>query len=136
MVLLSKGIRIILVIISFISVECSNVNKCPLKGKWKMIEWEGMGMPKSYDIIYTFKSNGEYTDSRSDTFIWNYEYYSPDSLILYHHGFYGERYKILKNTNDTLIMQMKESVFYGTEKGEDFEAVRTEEQPIFVFLRQ
>ena len=33
-------------------------------------------------------------------------------------------------------MQMKESVFYGAENGEDLEVVNTEEQTIFVFIRQ
>lgn len=30
---------------------------------------------------------------------------------------------------------MKESVFYGAENGEDFEAVNTEDQPVFTFIR-
>ena len=117
----------------FLLLSCSNKSEYSLLGKWKMIEWDGE--PPVFDIYYKFYYNGEYTDSRSEGGIWNYEYYAPDSLILYHHGFYGERYKILKNSNDTLIMQMKESVFYGAENGEDFEAVNTEDQPVFTFIR-
>ena len=78
----------------FILMSCSNKSEYPLLGEWKMIEWDGE--PPVFDIIYKFYYNGEYSDSRSEGRIWNYEYYAPDSLILYHHGFYGERYKILK----------------------------------------
>lgn len=60
-------------------------------GKWKMIEWDGE--PSVFDIYYKFYYNGEYTDYRSEEGIWNYEYYAPDYLILYHHGFYGEDIK-------------------------------------------
>lgn len=134
MVQLNKLLKIIVILFLICLFSCNN--KKGLLGEWKMIEWEGMGIPQSYDIIYTFYYNGEYTDSRSEGAIWNYEYYEPDSLILYHHGFYGERYKIQKNSNDTLIMQMKEYVFYGEENVEDFEGVSAEEKPIFIFLRQ
>lgn len=90
----------------------------PLYGEWQMIDWNSEGKP-SLDISLTFKNNGEYQDSRSEDAIWNYEFFEPDSLILYHHGFYEERYKILSLSNESLIILLKESKFRTEEKSEN-----------------
>lgn len=80
---------------------CSCIShESPLYGEWQMIDWNGEGKP-ALDISLTFKNYGEYQDSWSEDTIWNYEYFEPDSLILYHHGLYEERHKILTLTNDT-----------------------------------
>lgn len=98
---------------------CSNPKSAsPLYGEWQMIDWNGEGKP-SLDISLIFKNNGEYQDSRSEDAIWNYEFFEPDSMILYHHGFYEERYKILSLSNDSLIILLKESKFHAEEKSEN-----------------
>lgn len=92
-----------------IIVACSNTQS-PLSGEWQMIDWNGD--KPLLDISYNFKHNGEYTDSRSDDAVWNYRYIKPDSLILYHHGSYEERYKLLTLSSDSLIMELSESLFH------------------------
>lgn len=112
---------------------CSNTQS-PLYGEWQMIDWNGD--KPSIDIYYYFKHNGEYTDSRSDEAIWNYKYIEPDSLILYHHGAYEERYKILTLSGDSLIMELYESLLHTEDNGKE---VATEyingESQIFKFIR-
>lgn len=114
-------------------LSCSRKDNS-IQGEWKMINWNGE-IP-SLDIVLKFYSTGEYIDSRSEGGIWNYEYYEPDSLILYHHGYEGERYRILQNANDTLVIQLKEFVVYLVDHGEDIEDVINEDEPIFTFVRK
>lgn len=95
---------------------CSNTQS-HLFGEWQMIDWNGD--KPSVDIFYNFKHNGEYTDSRSDDAIWNYKYIEPDSLVLYHHGAYEERYKIVALTSDSLIMELSESSFHAEDDGKE-----------------
>lgn len=83
-----------------------------------MIDWNGEGKP-ALDISLSFQDNGEYQDSRTEDAIWNYEYLEPDSLILYHHGLYEERYKINTLTNDTLCLRLVDSKFHAEDNGKD-----------------
>lgn len=97
-------------------LACSNSkSKLPIYGEWQMIDWNGE--KPALDISLSFKQNGEYYDSRSEDATWNYRYIAPDSLILFHHGCYEERYKILKVANDTLIIRMSESIFHTEDNG-------------------
>lgn len=107
-----------IVLIGLLSACSTPQSDAPLYGEWQMIDWNGEGKPM-LDISLKFQANGEYQDSRSDDAIWNYEYFEPDSLILYHHSFYEERYKILSLSNDTLIIALKESKFHAEEKGKE-----------------
>ena len=132
-------------LICMILTACSNINKGDnlistiyepsLYGKWQMIDWNGDGKPE-LDISLNFNSNDEYTDSRSGDTTWNYEYIEPDSLILYHHGAYEERYKILTLSGDSLIMELYESWLHTEDNGKE---VATEynnfESQIFKFIR-
>jgi len=115
---------------------CSNPkSELPIQGEWQLIDWNGE-MPM-LDIFLSFQQNGEYYDSRSEDAIWNYEYFSPDSLILFHHGFYEERYRILNATNDTLVIRLSESIFHTEENGMEV-ASRYDDNthPQFIFIRK
>ncbi len=100
-----------------------------------MIDWNGE--KPSLDISYNFKDNGEYTDSRSDDAIWNYKYIEPDSLILYHHGAYEEKYKILTLSSDSLIMELTESLFHTEDNGKEVVTEYSDgESQTFKFIRK
>lgn len=75
-----------------------------------------------YNHILTFDWNGKYYDSNTGSEAWNYEFIEPDSLILYHHGLYEERYKILNISEDSLTIKLSESIFHAVDKGEEIEA--------------
>lgn len=115
---------------------CSNSkSKLPIYGEWQMIDWSGE--EPALDISLNFKQNGEYYDSRSEDATWNYKYIAPDSLILFHHGCYEERYKILKIANDTLIIRMSESIFHTEDKGEEVSSSYGDnDNPLFIFIRK
>lgn len=72
--------------------------------------------------ILTFDWNGKYYDSNTGSETWNYQFIEPDSLILYHHALYEERYKILNLTEDTLTIRLSESIVNLSENGKDIEA--------------
>lgn len=117
---LMKNIDLGIALIVLLSA-CSNPKSAsPLYGEWQMIDWNGEGKP-SLDISLIFKNNGEYQDSRSEDAIWNYEYIKPDSLILFHHGLYEERYKILSLSNDTLVLRLSESIIHAEENGNEID---------------
>lgn len=125
-----------LFLIGIVFAACTNKqSELPLYREWQMIDWNEE-KPLS-DISYHFNENGEYTDSRSDDAIWNYKYIEPDSLILYHHGAYEERYKIVALTSDSLIMELSESLFHAEDDGKE---VATEysngESQTFKFIRK
>lgn len=114
---------------------CSNhKSELPLYGEWQMIDWNGE--EPALDISLNFLQNGEYYDSRSEDAVWNYEYIAPDSLILFHHGFYEERYKILKAVNDTLIIRMSEYLFHTEENGKAVSSSYNDGNPVFIFIRE
>lgn len=98
---------------------CSNPKSAShLYGEWQMIDWNGEGKP-TLDITLTFQNNGKYQDSRSEDAIWNYEYFEPDSLILFHHGLYEERYRILSLSSDTLVLRLSESIIHVEDNGKE-----------------
>jgi len=60
----------------------------------------------------------------------------PDSLILYHHGLYEERYKILNLTEDTLTIRLSESIVNLSENGKDIEFPYGDcLKPIYTYIR-
>lgn len=69
--------------------------------------------------ILTFDWNGKYYDSNPRSEAWNYQFIEPDSLILYHHALYEERYKILNLSEDSLTIKLSESIFHAVDKGEE-----------------
>lgn len=86
--------------------------------------------------ILTFDWNGKYYDSNTGSEAWNYQFIEPDSLILYHHGLYEERYKILNLTEDTLTIRLSESIVNLSENGKDIEFPYGEcLKPIYTYIR-
>lgn len=86
--------------------------------------------------ILTFDWNGEYYDSNTGHEVWNYKYIEPDSLILYHHVLYEERYKILNLTEDTLTVRLSENIFHAVDNGEEIEAQYGDgSKPIYTYIR-
>lgn len=89
-----------------------------LYGNWSKVDTCDM----CGNQILSFDWNGKYYDSNTGNEAWNYQFIEPDSLILYHHAFYEERYKILNLTEDTLTIKLSESIFHAVDMGEEIEA--------------
>lgn len=103
-----------------------------LYGNLDMVDTCGL----SNSPILTFDWNGEYYDSNTGHEVWNYNFIKPDSLILYHHAFYEERYKILNLTEDTLTIKQSESIFHALDMGEEIEAPYGDgSTPIYTYSR-
>lgn len=86
--------------------------------------------------ILTFDWNGKYYDSNTGSEAWNYQFIESDSLILYHHALYEERYKILNLTEDSLSIKLSESIFHAVDKGEEIEALYGDgSMPTYTYTR-
>lgn len=104
-----------------------------LYGTWKKID----SKDDYNDHILTFDWNGEYYDSNTGNEVWNYQFIKPDSLILYHHVFYEERYKIIKLTQDTLMVKLSEYIFHAVDNGKEIESdYGGDKQPIYTFIHK
>lgn len=103
-----------------------------LYGNWSKVDSED-----GYnDHVLTFDWNGEYYNSNTGSEAWNYQFIKPDSLILYHHALYEERYKILNLTKDSLTIKLSESIFHAVDKGEEIEAPYGDcLKPIYTYIR-
>lgn len=89
----------------------------------------------SNNQILTFDWNGKYYDSNTGSETWNYQFIEPDSLILFHHAFYEERYKILNLTEDPLTIKLSESIFHTVDMGEEIEAPYGDgSTPIYTYI--
>lgn len=99
---------------------------------WEMVD----SCSLNKNPILTFDWNGEYYDSNTGHEVWNYRFIKPDSLILYHHALYEERYKILNLTEDTLIVRLSENIFHAVDNGEEIEAPYGDgSKPIYTYIR-
>lgn len=103
-----------------------------LYGNWEMVD--------TCEIcnkhFLTFDWNSKYYDSNTGNEAWNYEFIEPDSLILYHHALYEERYKILNLTEDTLTVKLSENIFHAVDMGEEIEAsYGNGSTPIYTYIR-
>lgn len=128
------GAIVIIGILSWLLRSCyyNHKSESVLYGNWNMVDTREV----CNNHILTFDWNGEYYDSNTGNETWNYMYIEPDSLILYHHGFYEERYRILSLENDTLIMQLSESIFHAEENGKEIEAPYGDgSKPIYSYIR-
>ena len=102
-----------------------------LYGNWSLADTCNI----SNNQILTFDWNGKYYDSNTGSETWKYQFIEPDSLILYHHAFYEERYKILNLTEDTLTIKQSESIFHALDMGEEIEALYGDgSTPIYTFI--
>lgn len=126
------------VVVGFLTMFCRSCYhehkpESALYGEWEMVDSED-----GYNgHTLTFDWNGEYCDSNTGNEVWNYQYIEPDSLILYHHGFYEERYKILNLTKDTLTVRLSENIFHTAENGKEIEAQYGDGfQPTYIYVRK
>ena len=103
-----------------------------LYGNWSKVDTCDM----CSNQILTFDWNSKYYDSNTGSEAWNYQFIEPDSLILYHHALYEERYKILNLTEDSLTIKLSESIFHAVDKGEEIEAPYGDgSMPIYTYTR-
>ena len=103
-----------------------------LYGNWSLADTCNI----SNNQILTFDWNGKYYDSNTGSETWNYQFIEPDSLILFHHAFYEERYKILNLSEDTLTVRLSESIVNISENGKDIEAPYGDcLKPIYTYIR-
>lgn len=78
-------------------------------GKWQMVEY-GSGSVNALDTI-SFYKNGK-ADCPPETGKFTYQLIKPDSLIIYNKSFEEQHFKILKLSNDSLILIDDEIVKY------------------------
>ena len=83
-----------------------------LIGKWLLVEYASIKSVNSNDII-TFHAEGSFYRTLNESGEWSYKYINPDSLIIYNKNFGEQRFRIIKLSNDSLILQLKENVIYG-----------------------
>lgn len=78
-------------------------------GKWRMVEYAG-GYVNTLDTLGFYK-NGK-ADCPPETGEFTYYLIKPDSLIIYNKSFGEQHFKILKLSNDSLILIDDEIVKY------------------------
>ena len=78
-------------------------------GKWKMIEYGG-GSVNALDTI-SFYENGK-MDYPFEAGEFTYRFITPDSLAIYNKNWGEQHHKILKLTNDSLIMKIRRQRIY------------------------
>ena len=102
------------------------LRSCYYEHKPESVLYRNWNMVDTCDICsnhtLTFDWHGEYYDSNTDNVVWNYQFIEPDSLILYHHAFYEERYKIVNLKEDTLTIKLSENIFHAVDMGKEIEA--------------
>ena len=79
-------------------------------GKWQIVEY-GSGYVNALDTLVFYK-NGK-ADCPPETGEFTYRMIKPDSLIIYNKGFGEQHYKILKLSNDSLIMKIRRQRIYA-----------------------
>lgn len=128
------GALIIASLLTLLLRSCyyNSKSESALYGNWSLADTCNI----SNNQILTFDWNGKYYDSNTGSETWNYQFIEPDSLILYHHAFYEERYKILNLTEDTLTIKQSESIFHALDMGEEIEAPYGDgSTPIYTYSR-
>lgn len=79
-------------------------------GKWEMVEY-GSGSVNALDTI-SFYKNGK-ADCPPETGEITYHFITSDSLAIYNRGFGEQHYKILKQSNDSLIRRISRQRIYA-----------------------
>ena len=77
-----------------------------------MVEYDSIKPIKLNDTIH-FNTDDSYYRTLNESGEWSYKYINPDSLIIYNKDFGEQRFRIIKLSNDSLILQLKENVIYG-----------------------
>lgn len=83
-----------------------------LIGKWLLVEYDSIKPIKLNDTIH-FNTDDSYFRTLNESGEWSYKYINPDSLIIYNKDFGEQRFRVIKLSNDSLILQLKENVIYG-----------------------
>lgn len=83
-----------------------------LIGKWLLVEYDSIKPIKLNDTI-RFNTDDSYYRTLNESGEWSYKYINPDSLIIYNMDFGEQRFRIIKLSNDSLILQLKENIIYG-----------------------
>lgn len=83
-----------------------------LIGKWLLVEYDSIKSIKLNDTIH-FNTDDSYYRTLNELGEWSYKYINPESLIIYNKDFGEQRFRIIKLSNDSLILQLKENVIYG-----------------------
>ena len=79
-------------------------------GKWRMVEYGGSSV-NALDTI-SFYENGK-MDYPFETGEFTYRYITSDSLAIYNKSWGEQHHKILKLTNDSLIMKIRRQRIYA-----------------------
>ena len=79
-------------------------------GKWKMVEYAG-GYVNALDTL-SFYKNGK-ADCPPEIGEFTYHFITSDSLAIYNQGWGEQHHKILKLTNDSLIMKIRRQRIYA-----------------------
>lgn len=82
-----------------------------LIGKWLLVEYDSIKSVKSNDTIF-FHAEDSFYRILNEAGEWSYKYINPDSLIIYNKDFGEQRYRIIKLSSDSLILQLKENIIY------------------------
>lgn len=82
-----------------------------LIGKWLLVEYDSIKSVKSNDTII-FHAEGNFYRTLNEAGEWSYKYINPDSLIIYNKDFGEQRYRVIKLSDDSLILQLKENIIY------------------------
>lgn len=91
--------------------ESLTLNRDILIGKWLLVEYDSIKSVKSNDTI-SFHAEGSFYRTLNEAGEWSYKYINTDSLIIYNKDFGEQRYRIIKLSNDSLILQLRENVIY------------------------
>lgn len=78
-------------------------------GKWRMVEYAG-GYVNALDTL-SFYKNGK-ADCPPEIGEFTYRFITPDSLAIYNKNWGEQHHKILKLTNDSLIMKIRRQRIY------------------------
>ena len=83
-----------------------------LIGKWLLVEYASIKSVNSNGTI-TFHAEGSFYRTLNESGEWSYKYINPDSLIIYTKDFGEQRYRVIKSSDDSLILQLRENIIYG-----------------------
>ena len=95
--------------------SCDNIQQSVsidnlIVGKWRMVEYAD-GSVNALDTI-TFYENGK-MDYPFETGEFTYRFITSDSLAIYNKSWGEQHHKILKLTNDSLIMKIRRQRIYA-----------------------
>ena len=86
-------------------------NHIEMIGTWLLVESDGVKSMRLNDTI-CFYTDESFNSSLNESGNWTYKYFCPDSLIIYNRGFGEQRFTVVRLSNDTLILQLKENLIY------------------------